>query len=93
MSAAEVIWRPSEDFLNNSNVARLMKKNGLSGYRELIDWSVADVSRFWEAALDDLGVDWYRPYDRLLDMSEGFAWAKWFVGGEVNIVHNCIDRH
>ena len=93
MSAPKVIWRPNEDFLNNSNVARLMKKNGLSGYRELIDWSVADISRFWKTALEDMGVDWYRPYDQLLDMSGGFPWAKWFVGGEVNIVHNCIDRH
>src|SRR5258708_11213020 len=26
-------------------------------------------------------------------MSEGFPWTHWFIGGRVNITHNCIDRH
>ena len=93
MPTPQVIWRPTEDFLENSNVARLMKKNNLKDYRALIEWSTSDIERFWTSAIEDMGFDWYRPYDTLLDRSGGIAWAKWFVGGETNIVLNCIDRH
>jgi acetyl-CoA synthetase len=93
MTTPEVIWRPSEDFLNNSNVARLMRKNNIADYKALVEWSVEDISRFWDAALEDLGAEWYRPYDQVLDLSGGLPWAKWFVGGETNICLNCIDRH
>jgi acetyl-CoA synthetase len=70
-----------------------MKKLGHSDYRELLAWSVADIRRFWEVILDDMGFEWQRPYDELLDLSGGFPWPKWFVGGETNIVLNCLDRH
>ena len=92
MPTPEVIWRPSEDFLQNSNVARLMRKNNIADYKALVEWSVEDISRFWDAALDDLGAEWYRPYDEVLDLSGGFPWAKWFVGGETNICLNCIEQ-
>ncbi len=29
----------------------------------------------------------------MLDESDGFPWARWFVGGKLNIVRNCVDRH
>ena len=93
MSAPDIIWRPNEDFLTNSHVARLMRKLGIADHREFLKWSVRDIRRFWEVVLEDMGLAWYRRYDELLDMSGGFPWAKWFVGGETNIVLNCIDRH
>ena len=89
----DIIWRPNEDFLENSNVARFMKKHGLASYEELLDYFREDVGRFWEAIEKDMGVSWYRPYDQIMDPSGGLPWTKWFLGGELNIVHNCIDRH
>jgi len=93
MPTPEVIWRPDADFLNNSNIARLMEKKGIGSYQELLDWSVEDSSRFWRTVMEDMGTEWYRPFDQVLDTKGGFPWTKWFVGGEINIVHNCIDRH
>ena len=89
----EIIWRPNEDFLENSNVARFMKKQGLASYEALLDYFREDVGRFWEAIEKDMGVSWYRRYDQVMDSSGGLPWTKWFLGGELNIVHNCIDRH
>ena len=93
MTGSNIIWRPNRDFMENSHVARLMKKLGHSDWRELLAWSVADIRRFWEVVLDDIGFEWQRPYDELLDMSGGFPWPRWFVGGETNIALNCLDRH
>ncbi|MDP6483692.1 MAG: AMP-binding protein, partial [Nitrospinota bacterium] len=93
MTAPEIIWRPNDDFLTNSNIARFMRKNGIPDYRALLAWSVEDIRLFWTALLEDMNLDWYKPYDELLDLSGGFPWAKWFAGGETNIVLNCLDRH
>jgi acetyl-CoA synthetase len=90
--STEIIWRPAAEHLESSNIAKFMAKHGIGSFEELLARS-RDVEWFWEACLEDLGVDWYRRYDRLLDMSRGFEWARWFVGGRTNIVHNCIDRH
>jgi acetyl-CoA synthetase len=88
-----VIWEPYGDYLEKSNVRRFMDAHGISGYEELVERSVTDVAWFWEEALRDLGVEWDEPYETILDESRGFPWARWFVGGKLNIVRNCIDRH
>ena len=35
---------------------------------------------------------WSKPYETVLDASNPPFW-KWFVGGELNVSYNCIDRH
>ncbi|MCP4160153.1 MAG: acetate--CoA ligase [Deltaproteobacteria bacterium] len=37
-------------------------------------------------------LDWYKYWDTTLDTSDAPCW-KWFVGGELNVSYNCIDRH
>lgn len=92
-AAARIIWEPYGDYLEKSNVRRFMDAHGISTYDELVERSVADVAWFWDAALSDLGVQWDEPYETVLDESQGFPWARWFVGGKLNIVRNCLDRH
>ncbi len=69
-----------------------MRAQGIADYSALHRRSVTDIRWFWDAALKDLGVTWATPYSAVLDDSEGFPFATWFVGGELNIVHNAIDR-
>ncbi len=90
---SKVIWEPYGDYIEKANITRFMKKHGIKTYDDLIKRSTEDIKWFWDAALEDLGVEWYEPYTETLDMSEGFPWTKWFVSGKLNIVHNCIDRH
>ena len=88
----DVIWQPKGKYLN-CRVADFMKHEGIGDWRELISRSVEDVEWFWSSALEYLGVEWFKPYDQLLDLSAGFPWAKWFVGGQINIYSNCLDWH
>lgn len=88
-----IIWEPSGDYIHKSNIKRFMDKHGIKTYDDLIKRSVDDTEWFWDAALKDLGVEWYEPYKQVKDESKGFPWTKWFIGGKINIVHNCIDRH
>jgi acetyl-CoA synthetase len=89
----KVIWRPYGDYLEKSNIGRFMDREGIKTYKELIHRSTENIEWFWDAALKDIGVEWFEPYRKILDTSKGFPWARWFVGGKINIVHNCIDRH
>lgn len=50
----------------------------------------ADRLGFWEAAARRL--DWATPWQQVLDWSNP-PFAKWFVGGRLNLAHNCLDRH
>ncbi|MGW0071016.1 acetate--CoA ligase, partial [Streptosporangium sandarakinum] len=49
----------------------------------------ADRLAFWEKQADRLA--WSRRWDTTLEWNPPFA--KWFVGGELNVAYNCVDRH
>jgi len=93
LNASEIIWHPRPDDLANSNVARFMKRHGIAGVVELRRRAADDPEWFYPAIIDDLGIEWFRPYDRLCDASRGLPWTEWFLGGQINIVHNVLDRH
>ncbi|RAY14840.1 acetate--CoA ligase [Actinomadura craniellae] len=50
----------------------------------------ANPEAFWAAQADRLA--WTKPWDTVLDWSNP-PFAKWFVGGELNVAYNCVDRH
>ncbi len=49
-----------------------------------------NLTEFWAERAREL--EWFRPWDTVLDDSQK-PFYKWFVGGKVNIVHNCLDRY
>ncbi len=87
-----IVWRPSETYVEQANVTRFMRTHGIASEEELLRRSVADVEWFWDAVVRDLGLEFTRPYERVLDTSRGIEWATWFGGGRVNLAHNCVDR-
>jgi acetyl-CoA synthetase len=88
----EVIWTPSQEVLERSNVVRLMRRTGIDDYRELVQRSAEDPEWFWPEAIEDMGLEFSRPWDRVIDLSRGPEWATWFVGGRLNIAWNCVHR-
>ncbi|MER6993381.1 AMP-binding protein, partial [Saccharopolyspora hirsuta] len=56
----------------------------------LYDQADADREAFWAEQAGEL--HWERKWDRVLDWS-GAPFAKWFVGGRLNVAYNCVDRH
>jgi acetyl-CoA synthetase len=87
-----VVWSPSEDYVQRANVTRLMRTHGIDTYDELVRRSQDDIEWFWDAVVQDLRIEFFEPYDRVLDTSRGIPWATWFVGGRINLAHNCVDR-
>ncbi len=87
-----IVWRPSPERVERANVTRFMRAHGIGTEEELLRRSVRDVAWFWDAVVRDLGIEFTRPYERVLDLSRGLEWATWFGGGRVNLAHNCLDR-
>lgn len=90
---SDIVWKPTPDYVEGSNIKRFMDKHGIKDYEELLERSSADISWFWDAVVKDLDIEFFEPYTKVVDQSEGIQWAKWFVGGKTNIAHNCLDRH
>ena len=93
MASGEVIWEPTVEQIESSRLYAVMRRAGLSDYEDFYRWSVDKPSQFWEATLADLGIEWFRPYDRFVDLADGPQWPQWFVGGELNLAHNALTRH
>ncbi len=61
----------------------------LAEYEALYKESVEEPERFWGRAAEEL--HWFRKWDKVLEWKS--PWAKWFVGGQINLSYNCLDRH
>jgi acetyl-CoA synthetase len=61
----------------------------LAEYEQMYRRSVDDPESFWAEAAREL--HWFKPWEKVLDWN--LPWAKWFVGGKINLSYNCVDRH
>ena len=77
------VFPPPEDFRQAAHV------KSLEEYRRLYEKSVKDPEGFWAEQAQALA--WSRRWERVLEWNPPFA--KWFVGGTLNISENCLDRH
>ncbi len=88
-----VVWQPNQDYIENARLTEFMRLHGMADYAELMQRSTQDVAWFTEAVLQFLDIQFYQPYSQVVDLSKGIAWPQWCVGGQMNIVHNCLDKY
>ena len=89
----DVIWEPGPEVIAKSRLKRFMDEHGINTFAELLKRADEDIEWFWDAAIKDIDISFYRHYDKVVDLSEGKPWAKWWIGGRMNIVQSCLDRH
>ncbi|MGD1851530.1 MAG: AMP-binding protein, partial [Cyanophyceae cyanobacterium] len=78
------LFPPTHEFSQEAHV------KGAEHYEALYKEAAADPAAFW-AKLAGTELDWFKEWDQVLDWQPPNA--KWFVGGQMNITHNCLDRH
>ena len=66
------------------------KKTTLVAGTHLYDEANADYEAFWARQASEL-VTWSQPWNTICEWDLPFS--KWFVGGQVNVSYNCLDRH
>src|ERR1700722_2608854 len=77
------VFKPSKDF---SKKARIQS---MAQYREMYRESIEKPDKFWAREASELL--WRKKWTKVLDWKIPFA--RWFVGGKLNISENCLDRH
>jgi acetyl-CoA synthetase len=65
------------------------KRDALVTDAEVYDEASQDREGFWAQQAAEL--DWFEEWETILDWQPPYA--KWFVGGKLNVAHNCVDRH
>ncbi len=65
-------------------------RQAIVGDRSLFDEAAADPEAFWARQAREL-ITWFDDFDTVLDWQLPFA--RWFVGGTLNVSYNCLDRH
>jgi len=93
MTTAENAWYPSDAYLADNRLLRLIARTGSEDYQDLLAKAALDPSWYWEQALADLDLDWQKPWSSVMDLSRGKAWPKWFPDAEFNYVASALDRH
>ena len=69
--------------------SKLAHIKSLEEYERLYKESVDDPDKFWSRIASEL--HWFKKWDKVLEWN--CPWAKWFVGGQINLSYNCLDRH
>jgi acetyl-CoA synthetase len=87
-----VIWEPSREWIEQTNVWRFMRRLGLADREAFLRFSRENPERFWDETLREMRVEWAAPYRQVMDASRGPEWTRWFCGGRLNIAQNCLDR-
>ncbi len=88
----EIVWRPTPEQIERTHLKHFMDHHQIKSLEALMRRSTDDIEWFWNAVLDELGIEFYQPYSKVVDLSKRIPWARWCVGGKMNIVHNALDK-
>ena len=77
------VFKPSPQFSARARV------KSMAAYKKLYHESIKAPEKFWgKQAREELV--WFKPFNKVLQWKEPFA--KWFLGGKLNVSVNCLDR-
>lgn len=78
-------WLPTKEWIEGSNVYSFMVEKGLEKLRDFISFTYSNPEEFWDSFVKLIDVKFSEPYERVLDLSQGKQWARWFINGKLNI--------
>ena len=73
-----IIWRPKRAEVLKTNVYRFMQRLGFEEREDFLSFSTENPEAFWSELEKEMGVAWFVPYTRVLDLPQGPEWARWF---------------
>jgi acetyl-CoA synthetase len=78
------VFKPKPEFSKNAHI------KSFSQYEKIYKESVSNPEKFWAKQAKEM-LHWFKPWTKVLNWNPPFA--KWFVGGKINVSYNCVDRH
>jgi acetyl-CoA synthetase len=89
----DIVWKPTLEYVKYANLTAFMRIHAIKDFDELMRKSTSDVAWFTDAVLKYLDIQFYEPYSKVVDLSNGIRFPIWCVDGKMNIVHNCVDKY
>jgi acetyl-CoA synthetase len=80
----ERVFPPSKSFSARAHIG------SEAAYRKLYRESIEHPEKFWSRQAKTELI-WFKPWKKVLQWK--IPLAKWFVGGQLNVSYNCLDRH
>ncbi len=77
------VFPPSPEFSAKAHI------KSLEEYERIYKEAKENPEKFWAGVAEQL--HWFKKWDKVLEWKA--PWAKWFVGGQINLSFNCLDRH
>src|SRR5579862_7933409 len=77
------VFKTAKEFVKKARI------QSLAQYKKMWEESIKKPDKFWAREAAEL--KWNKKWLKVLDWQEPFA--KWFVGGKLNVSENCLDRH
>ena len=84
-------WFPSEEDIQTTNIAELMRTLRLNSYEELHAWSARNRTDFWHLMIQRLGIRFKQAFTAIVSLSCGADSPQWLVGAKFNIVDSCFN--
>src|SRR5438093_8238466 len=78
------VFRPAKEFAQSAAI------KSLAQYRKLYAESIRAPEKFWAKQAKNELV-WFKSWKEVLQWK--LPYAKWFVGGQLNVSYNCLDKH
>ena len=86
------MWQPSQEFIDFIRLYQWMEQLGYSDYEKFFNASTRDIAWFWGEVEKELDIDWIRPYENVVKLSEGIKYPDWYTGGQINIIQTVLDK-
>ena len=77
------VFKPAKAFASKARI------KSMAQYKKMWNESIKNPEKFFAREAKEL--TWQKPWKKVLDWKEPYA--KWFVGGQLNVSENCVDRH
>jgi acetoacetyl-CoA synthetase len=93
---AKCLWEPSIERINKSNMHRFKgfvnrrHNKNLNEYSDLYKWSIDNISAFWAAFWEFVGIKASKPYTQVVDDLTKMPGADWFKGAYLNFAENLL---
>jgi acetyl-CoA synthetase len=85
-----IVWRPTVNVINNSNVVKIMRQLGFNNYQNFHNFSVIKKDQFWRAIVDELQIRFQHKPTQIVEITP--EKPKWLAGASMNIVDSCFSK-
>src|SRR6266542_2197987 len=83
----EIVWQPTPEYLERSRLKPFLERHGIASFDDLIRRSTQDLEWFWAAVLNELQIEFYQPYSKILDAARGNPCTRPSVHGKSTLAH------